>query len=227
MQQLLPGRLQEHTPSSACCLSPQVSIALISFLETMLLIYLSYKVSTTPGGCGHCGHLSSVRPSRCCQWALPQGMGACWLPELAKGLDLSKRHLLTVLRRVFACFVWLVEIFLWLEPIGGWFLSLGAEKAQPQHPPHCLNQRFVFVAASVLIQSVAVPSFCQGRRLTEVPPIWEKNGHFGKFCLALVLQLPGKARHQPACASILRTSSRGRGTGSILIGLWHTFKLFN
>lgn len=111
--------MQERTPSSACCLSPQVSIALISFLETMLLIYLSYKVSTTPGGCAHCGHLSSVRLSRYCQRALPQGMGACWLPELAKGWDFSKQQLLTVLGRVFACFVWLVEIFLWLGPIGG------------------------------------------------------------------------------------------------------------
>lgn len=144
------GRLQERTLSSACCLSPQVSIALISFLETMLLIYLSYKVSAAPRGCGHCGRLSFVCPSRCCQRASPRGTpgtGASWLLELAKGRDLSKRHLLAVLGRVFHGFVWLVEIFLWLRPIGGWFLALGAEKAQPRRPPRCLSQRFVFVAA--------------------------------------------------------------------------------
>lgn len=31
-------------PAVSLCVSLQVSIALISFLETMLLIYLSYKV---------------------------------------------------------------------------------------------------------------------------------------------------------------------------------------
>lgn len=48
--------------SSSPHLCPQVSIALISFLETMLLIYLSYKVrSPAPGANrGLCPLLPSV-----------------------------------------------------------------------------------------------------------------------------------------------------------------------
>lgn len=45
-------------------MSLQVSIALISFLETMLLIYLSYKVRAQPGVDFSCSGLSEPAASR-------------------------------------------------------------------------------------------------------------------------------------------------------------------
>ena len=48
---LPPPALPLPSPSpSKAPFTPQVTVAIISFLETMLLIYLSYKVSAHPPG---------------------------------------------------------------------------------------------------------------------------------------------------------------------------------